>query len=681
VVACALALHAGLPAWGQGSPKSASSSAVEAAKSAAETAVAAAARAASAAAAAASSASSASAADTAAAALGRATVAVRVEPPALSFGDQTLGARVSARNVTLSTDDAGTAVGTYTVQASGDFSVTPSTCRLVAGGSCALAVSFAPRAPGFAEGALTLSTGAGSPTRVATLLRGQAVGSCATLGYTPCSGKATLLILLVVLGYALAVWLVRWNFVALPTWANLQSQIDALRARMANLPPAPSGSGPTQDDIEKLLVKAESFMTGRDGLAWLLDRLFWSRGPDLAGWRLLHKANELLVARFSPEELRVGLEEAESGLRQSGDVSMVALADFIKTELSRPQIDLHDLPAAALRELDSYLGRTAGSLPQEIAAALAGTKTPPATADELRALAQRLYLTLQPPAALLHDLGTAQALPDVAPEWAQVLRHARDVLLPGATRQCAALKAALDAATPPNAADWAALLTAWGRDQQPHASALRQRLGLALSAAPLPTSERRVALLREALLKLHYENDDEYDGLVTWHRKSMWFVACSLVLVLLLAVTLGQALLFLMGALGGLLSRLSRAVNGDGLPTSYGAYWTTLLLSPLVGAMAGWGGVLLVTLGVKLGVLGEALAALSWDQPAGPVLLGSALLFGATERLFVTLVEKFEPALVGAGGVTPAVSPTSPAPVPSAAPAATTPPPKTPGGA
>jgi hypothetical protein len=588
-------------------------------------------------------------AEAAASAPGRAAAALRVVPATLDFGEQGLSAPAAQRMVTLSPDEAGAALGTHVLQASGDFSVAPARCELVAGGSCALAVSFTPKRAGLAEGALSVSGSASGPTRVLTTLRGQGVADCTVLGFAPCSRSSVQWIVGLVLLYAIAVLCVRWNLVARPSWEHLQSRIAALRARMHNLPDAPVGGGPTNADIAKLLSQAEPFVKGQGELSWLLDRVFWSRGRELAGWRLLHDAKEMLVARATPQQIRVELESAEKELRESGGALTLALAEQIKTELARDPIDITDLPAAALRELQRYLARAAAVVQADITRALNSSTTPAPTADGLKTLADRLVAALMPPATLPQDLGAAAALPTTAPEWAQLLRHARDVLLPSASKCCAAIKTALAATPALDERGWSAVLGAWKSDHLPLATALSERLGVVLAAAPLAPSERRVALLKDALACLYQANDDDYDGHVTWHRKSMWLMVCALMLVLVLALTLGHALLFLMGALGGLLSRLSRAITGEGVPNEYGAYWTTLFLSPVAGALTGWGGALLVTLGVKLGVLGAALAPLGWDGPVTAVLLATALLFGGAERLFLRLLENIEPKVAPAG--------------------------------
>ena len=80
---------------------------------------------------------------------------------------------------------------------------------------------------------------------------------------------------------------------------------------------------------------------------------------------------------------------------------------------------------------------------------------------------------------------------------------------------------------------------------------------------------------------------------MSWQNKSVWRIGCGLIFIVVLSAAVGQGPLLLAGAVGGLLSRLSRSLQRADVPTDYGASWTTLFLSPVVGAMAGWSGVLL----------------------------------------------------------------------------------------
>ncbi len=171
------------------------------------------------------------------------------------------------------------------------------------------------------------------------------------------------------------------------------------------------------------------------------------------------------------------------------------------------------------------------------------------------------------------------------------------------------------------------------------ALALADTMKQAISTAPSSsgsssTIPRLKALLYEALGMLYDRADTKFATLVSWHNKTAWLLACALLLTVVLAISLGHAVYFFIGAAGGLLSRLSRALYRDDVPTDYGASWSTLFLSPAVGALAGWSGILLADLAVRLQVLGSAITV-TWDQPyATSTALALAFVLGFSERLF-----------------------------------------------
>ena len=108
------------------------------------------------------------------------------------------------------------------------------------------------------------------------------------------------------------------------------------------------------------------------------------------------------------------------------------------------------------------------------------------------------------------------------------------------------------------------------------------------------------------------------------------------------ATFLAHSSFFLLGALGGLLSRMQRMLTREKVAVDYGQSWITLFLSPVTGALAGWTGVLLVSVAVDWGVLGSLFAKVHWDQPDQVLTLATALLFGISERLLMGVVEGLE---------------------------------------
>ncbi len=189
---------------------------------------------------------------------------------------------------------------------------------------------------------------------------------------------------------------------------------------------------------------------------------------------------------------------------------------------------------------------------------------------------------------------------------------------------------------------------------------------LLLGEAPAPL-ERWRALLAEALTLIYEKTDTGFYQLASWHNKMMWLVGCALLFMFALAVTLGNAVLLLLGAVGGLLSRLTRTTAASEVSNDYGATWGSLFLSPLTGALSAWGGILLIILGLKVNILGTALN-LDWCNPYEPVALAIALVFGFLERLFDSVTGQIQDKLLKS-------TPSSPPP-PVATPVPTAPAPK-----
>jgi hypothetical protein len=161
-----------------------------------------------------------------------------------------------------------------------------------------------------------------------------------------------------------------------------------------------------------------------------------------------------------------------------------------------------------------------------------------------------------------------------------------------------------------------------------------------------PTNEVRMrGLLYEALGMIYARNDDDNDNLLTWHNKTLWLSGLGILLLISLeGVRRGGGGLFVVGATGGFMSRLMRTLKRDNVPTDYGAYWTTLFLSPLVGALAGWTGILLIELAAKLQVLGSVFDVVKLQMPDGygNLTLGIAFLLGFSERLFDGILKPLE---------------------------------------
>jgi hypothetical protein len=157
---------------------------------------------------------------------------------------------------------------------------------------------------------------------------------------------------------------------------------------------------------------------------------------------------------------------------------------------------------------------------------------------------------------------------------------------------------------------------------------------------PLQEDPEEARCFLEQSLHLLYRVEGESDQKSrTWNNRITWLILCSLVLIFLLSALVGNPSLFLLGATGGFLSRLGQIRQRKGIVTDYGVYWTTLFISPLIGALAGWAGVLTASVLVK-DLLGKAL-----DWPEGgasptSVTMAAALLLGLSERLFSSVINR-----------------------------------------
>jgi len=190
---------------------------------------------------------------------------------------------------------------------------------------------------------------------------------------------------------------------------------------------------------------------------------------------------------------------------------------------------------------------------------------------------------------------------------------------------------------------------------------LSTRIDNVLVSGELTPLARWRALLAEVLSVIYDSTDNDFSQLASWHNKMMWLVGCALLFMFALAVTLGNAVLLLLGAVGGLLSRLTRTTAAADVPNDYGATWGSLFLSPLTGALSAWGGILLIILGLKFNILGSALN-LDWCNPYEPVALAVGLLFGFSERLFDSVTNQLQDRLLKPPASSPPATTSPPTP-------------------
>ena len=559
--------------------------------------------------------------------------AVIVDRCSLAFRSPALGASSAAQRVILAAPS-DTGLKRVDLLPSGAFSVKPAQCDFSRAGSCVLSVEYEAQHAGPEEGAIVLQDAVTSATRVAVALAGGGV-SCDVRNDVPC--KPWRRFAFVALGAALYLSLLlfgRWHKVALPTRRVLCAEITAVEARVGMVRGDPGVDSVGIERVDALLVRAREALD-ESGWGWFWNFLFWSRGSEVASWGLLHEAEEQLVCFMTTEELRTGLERASAQLRLVGGAVAPGLADRIEAELKHTVLALDDAPAALLRAVLGLLQAPDAELRKAVADALA---TPAAAGASVPAdLAARLLAVLgDVPPALAGGLTALLPATPAAPLEVQLLLAQADARLASTAAAAAALRTAIAANTVRDA-----LALANDTVLVPGAL-LATRIQAALDAKPTWPIARWRALLSEALGVLYDRWDTDFATLAGWQNKVVWMIKCALLLVVALGTALGHGVLFLVGACGGLMSRLSRTLDRPDVMTDYGASWSRLFLSPVIGALAGWAALLLAALLLKLGILGSLFTGVDWDSPIVPLSLGIAFLFGFSERAFDSVISALD---------------------------------------
>jgi len=174
----------------------------------------------------------------------------------------------------------------------------------------------------------------------------------------------------------------------------------------------------------------------------------------------------------------------------------------------------------------------------------------------------------------------------------------------------------------------------------PEAAGFVGRIDAALKATPALTPAARAALLREAEIFRHNLSDSKYEDLASLLGKAVWLTVVALGIAVGLAVFFDRESFLLLGAAGGLISRLSRVLQRRPTASDYGAEWSTLILSPAAGALAGWVGVAItVALASEPFNVFTDKFAKPWDDATLPLGLLVAFVFGFSERLFNRLLD------------------------------------------
>jgi hypothetical protein len=136
--------------------------------------------------------------------------------------------------------------------------------------------------------------------------------------------------------------------------------------------------------------------------------------------------------------------------------------------------------------------------------------------------------------------------------------------------------------------------------------------------------------------------DTAYEEAAEVYRKTLWLALIGAVAIIALGAAVDQGhVFFLVGAVGGLMSRLTRILSRRPRANDYGASWSTLILAPIAGGLAGWLGVVLTEAlaSPDFGVLDtttfEGIFSNSdgLTGSAATVALAVSFIFGFSERL------------------------------------------------
>jgi hypothetical protein len=159
---------------------------------------------------------------------------------------------------------------------------------------------------------------------------------------------------------------------------------------------------------------------------------------------------------------------------------------------------------------------------------------------------------------------------------------------------------------------------------------------LAIASGNEDVTESHRELIRHAVTLTVPDHTEDTATQLALHRKTNWLVLTGLGVILILTAAFGNAAIVAAGILGAFLSRIG-AFTRQRATSALAFNWTTLMLSPVVGALAALAGVLLVQVLVVWQVLGSMLNTVGWGRVNTPTL-AVAFLLGFSERLLDSLV-------------------------------------------
>lgn len=151
------------------------------------------------------------------------------------------------------------------------------------------------------------------------------------------------------------------------------------------------------------------------------------------------------------------------------------------------------------------------------------------------------------------------------------------------------------------------------------------------------------AYLDEVLGEIYEASNGKAIQLSGLYNRATWVILVALLPLTVLA-GFGYGLLLVAGAIGGLISRMQRLVFSTRIPVTYGSSWAPLFCAPVLGALAAWAGLALISLLQAAGVLQLTALQISPGNLRAPsaALLGTAILLGMSERFLLRLEKQAE---------------------------------------
>jgi hypothetical protein len=168
------------------------------------------------------------------------------------------------------------------------------------------------------------------------------------------------------------------------------------------------------------------------------------------------------------------------------------------------------------------------------------------------------------------------------------------------------------------------------------------------------------AYLDEVLGEIYEASNGTAIQLAGLYNRATWIILVALLPLAVLA-GFGYGLVLVAGAIGGLVSRMQRLVFSSHVPITYGSSWGPLFCAPVLGALAAWAGLVLISLMQTAGVLKLTGLHTTLHDLKTPTaaLLGIAILLGLSERFLVRL-EKQAQAVIDPDQTGPLDAPATP---------------------